>query len=263
MSENVKVLGERPLVPAVARAAAILELLTRAGSRGFTVTEIARDLGLAKSSTANLCTELEAHGLIVHTGEGYRLGRRLVSLAGAYLNQVDQVSEFYAQCRRSKYVSVETARLSLLDGLDVLYLARFDGSQPIRLTAHIGDRFPAHVTATGKAMLSTLPDAVVRDRYQGRQLGPGFTASSHTTLHALLDDLRQCRERGYAVDDEETTPGVLCYAVPVVDVPGQPSQFAVSATILKARESDVSSTALVAELHQIADAISTPLRPHV
>ncbi|WP_445286245.1 IclR family transcriptional regulator domain-containing protein [Arthrobacter sp. Hiyo1] len=56
-------------------------------------------------------------------------------------------------------MSREAARLALLDGTDVLYLARYEGTNPIRLTANIGDRFPAHVTATGKAVLSTLPDA--------------------------------------------------------------------------------------------------------
>ncbi|NHN54241.1 IclR family transcriptional regulator [Calidifontibacter sp. DB0510] len=250
----------KSVVPAVARAVAILDLLTTTGSRGLTLTEIARSLGIAKSSTANLCAELEEQGLISHSGEGYRLGRKLVSLAGAYLGQVDQVDEFYTQCRRSKYVSAEAARLSMLDGLDVLYLARFDGSQPIRLTANIGDRLPAHITATGKALLATLPEAAVRDRYQGRPLSPGFTAKSHSTLGSLLADLRECRQRGYALDDEETTPGVLCVAVPVIDVPDQPARFAVSATILKAREHEIGVPRLVDELVEIAAAISVPLR---
>ena len=249
-----------PLVPAVVRASKILDLLSTSGSRGLTITDIARELELAKSSTANLVQALEEAGLAARDGDGYRLGRRLVTLASAYLSQVDQVSEFYAQCRTAKYVSTETARLSLLDGLDVLYLARFDGSQPIRLTANIGDRFPAHVTATGKAILSTLPEEAVRDRYQGRPL-TGYTPRSHTSLGSLLADIRECRERGYAMDDEETTPGVLCYAVPIIDAPGVPARMAISATILKARESEVPADDLVRELHTIAEALASPLRP--
>lgn len=60
--------------------------------------------------------------------------------------------------------------MAVLDGLDVLYLGRYDGTQPLRLTANIGDRFPANCTATGKAILSTLDPAVAEDRLRGRTL---------------------------------------------------------------------------------------------
>ena len=90
------------------------------------------------------------------TEAGYRLGRRLVELGGAYLASVDQVQEFYAACRRAPTISGLTARVAVLEGLDVLYLARYDGTLPIRLTANIGDRFPANCTATGKVRRTEL-----------------------------------------------------------------------------------------------------------
>ncbi|MEV5463726.1 helix-turn-helix domain-containing protein, partial [Streptomyces cellulosae] len=124
------------------------------------VSELARALGLPKSSTGNLCASLEAAGMITRNGTGFSLGRKLVELGGRYLSTVDQLRDFYELCRRSAHISRETARVAVLDGLDVLYLARYDGTQPLRLTANIGDRFPANSTATGKAILSTLDPAV-------------------------------------------------------------------------------------------------------
>src|SRR4051794_11824883 len=138
------------LVPAVTRAVAILDALADAEGVPLSVSELARGLGLPKSSTANLCASLEESGLVTRTGTGFTLGRKLVELGGRYLSTVDQIREFYELCRRAPLLSRETARVAVLDHLDVLYLARYDGTQPLRLTANIGDRFPASCTATGK-----------------------------------------------------------------------------------------------------------------
>lgn len=253
--------GTQSAVPAVTRAMAILDLIADAGQAGMSVPEIAKSMDLAKSSTANICGALESEGMLRRSDGRFILGRRILSLAGKYLRSADQLSEFYALCRRSRLISREAARLALLDGTDVLYLARYEGTNPIRLTANIGDRFPAHVTATGKAVLSTLPEAVVEDRYRGKAFVP-FTSRSLTSISELLSDLRKSRQRGYFMDDEETNVGVVCFAVPVVDIPGEPAQFAVSATLLKARAEELDHAEIVQELQQIASALSNPLSAH-
>ncbi|MFE4080881.1 IclR family transcriptional regulator [Paenarthrobacter sp. YIM B13468] len=253
--------GASSAVPAVTRAMAILDLVAAAGQAGMSVPEIAKAMDLAKSSTANICGALEVEGMLRRSDSRFILGRRILSLAGDYLRSADQLSEFYALCRRSRLISREAARLALLDGTDVLYLARYEGTNPIRLTANIGDRFPAHVTATGKAVLSTLPEAVVEDRYRGKAFTP-FTARSLTSVSELLSDLEKSRHRGYFMDDEETNVGVVCFAVPVVDIPGEPAQFAISATLLKARADELDHAEVVQELQLIADALANPLSAH-
>ncbi|WP_207307818.1 IclR family transcriptional regulator [Arthrobacter sp. S39] len=245
-------------VPAITRGMAILELVAAAGQAGASVPELAKSMNLAKSSTANICAALEGEGMLRRSDGRLTLGRRILSLAGDYLRSADQLAEFYALCRRSRLISREAARLALLDGTDVLYLARYEGTNPIRLTANIGDRFPAHVTATGKAVLATLPEAVVEDRYRGKTFVP-FTAKSLTSLPELMAELHSSRQRGYFMDDEETNIGVVCFAVPVVNLPGEPAQFAISATLLKARADELDHGEIVSELQQIARALANPL----
>lgn len=247
-------------VPAVTRAVAILDTLGEAEGRHLSVSEIARALGLPKSSTGNLCTSLEAAGMITRHGAGFGLGRKLVELGGRYLATVDQVRDFYELCRRTAYISRETARVAVLDGLDVLYLARYDGTQPLRLTANIGDRFPANCTATGKAILSTLDPAVAEDRLRGRTL-PALSERSLTSVPALLADLAKSRERGYSVDDEEATAGVVCLAVPVGGFRTDSTPFAISVTVLKARLDDELREALLKDLGAIAAGLENPMLP--
>lgn len=247
------------LVPAVARAAAILELL---GEKGVAVpsNEIARQLGIPKSSTANICLELEAAGLVVRRDAGYALGRKLVELGGQYLGSIDSLREYYDMCASLPVISRESSRIAILDGTDVLYLGRYEGRQQIRLTANIGDRFPAICTATGKALLANLPVGEAEERYREK---PGafvaLTDKSLKNVAELSKDLKLTRDRGYAMDDEETTPGVTCFAKAITGFRGDQSAIAVSVTVLTQRLTPNFKQLLLNDLSGIAKGLSNPL----
>lgn len=253
--------AESSSVPAVARAAAILSTLAESGGQPMTVSELARRLALPKSSTANLCLALEAERLVSRHDAGYLLGRRLVELGGAYLGSIDQVREFYAACRRQPHIKDQTARVAVLDGLDVLYLARYDGTQPIRLTANIGDRFPAHCTATGKALMALLPPAAMDERLRGRHQLVGLTERSITDPARLREALTLVRETGFSVDDEETTPGVTCLAIAVPGARTDSDPFAISVTSVTSALDAGLREALLAELRAVGAALANPLIP--
>ena len=245
-------------VPAISRAAAILGQLADAGGAPLTVSELARRLDLPKSSTANLCLALESERLLSRSESGFLLGRRLVELGGAYLASIDQVKAFYAACRMQPHISRQTARVAVLDGMDVLYLARYDGAQPIRLTANIGDRFPAHCTATGKALLARLAPEVLEERLRGRHL-VGLTERSITDPVALRAELQRVREAGHAVDDEEATPDVTCVALAVPGLRTDSDWFAISVTSVTSALTSHARTTLLAELTAVAHALGNPL----
>lgn len=253
--------GEGGPVPAVTRASGILDELARAQSQPLSVSELSRRLNLPKSSTANLCIALEAEGLLRRLDTGFLLGRRLVELGGAYLAGVDQITEFYAVCRKQPCLSKQTARVAVLDGMDVLYLARYDGVQPIRLTASIGDRFPAHCTATGKILLAQLSQPVVAERYRGQRQLVGLTDRSVTDPVELFADLDRARERGYAIDDEETTLGVTCLAVAVPGFRTDNEPFGVSATVVKSQLTETLRASLLDDLRAVCAAMRNPLLP--
>ena len=250
---------ESTLVPAVTRAAAILSALAEAAGQPVSVSELSRRLGLPKSSTANLCLALETERLVSRYDGGYRLGRRLVELGGAYLSTVDQVQEFYSACRRQPNLARQTARVAALDGLDVLYLARYDGTQPIRLTANIGDRFPAHCTATGKALLARLDPVVLDERLRGHRRLVALTERSITDPGVLRAELAKARVQGYAVDDEETTPGVTCLAIAVPGFRTDSEPFAISVTTMTPHLDDSLRENLLKELRAIGTALGNPM----
>jgi IclR family transcriptional regulator, blcABC operon repressor len=235
--------------PAVTRAAALLDELA-AAEEPLGLSDIARRLGIAKSSAANLCTALEDAGLIRRVDSRFSLGHKLVELAGSYLRKVDLLTEFHSGARSLPNAAQETMLLGLLDATDVLYLARHDGTQPIRLASDVGRRMPAVCTGLGKAMLSTLSESDVRERVGALAEFPVLTERGAQNIDELLDDLARTRARGYAFDDEENTAGVCCIAVALPG--GMNPPHAVSATLLKARLTDRLREQLVADLRDLA-----------
>lgn len=254
---------EKDLVPAVSRASAILDLVAYGDGTALSVADIAKSLGLARSSTANLCTALRDLGFLRAVGGHYVLGHKLLELGAKYLSTVDQVQLFYDLCEDTQLLCSETARLALLDGMSVIYLARYDGTQPLRLTAGIGDRFPASITATGKAILSTYSDEDLDARLQGVVTLPTFTEKSIATVDGLKRELEETRRRGYALDDEETTMDVLCISIPVIFPEDKRCSMAVSVTVHKSRDSLDFREAMVKDLRRVEEGMVSVMKPHV
>jgi DNA-binding IclR family transcriptional regulator len=246
------------LAPAVTRAGAILDLLAENADQAVGPSELARRLALPKSSIANICNALAEIGLVRRIGTGFALGRKLAELGGAYLASVDLVQEFYEVCNELPTGSEETVQLAVLDGIEMTYLARHDGTQPVRLTSQIGRRLPASVTATGKAALASLDRREVARRFEGHDL-PVLTSRSLDSVDALLDNLAVVRDRGYAMDDEETVEGVVCFGVAIPGRRPGEGPYAASITLLKARATRDRIPALVSDLRVLAKRMSDPL----
>ena len=252
-----------PLVPAVTRAAAILDVLAADARANVSpptqLSDLARRLDLPKSSVANLCTALMEAGLIRRIGAGFGLGRHLAELGGAYLSTIDQVQAFYEHTEQLPVASEETAHLAVLDGLEITYLARHDGRQAIRIASAVGRRLPASCTALGKAALASLSPDDLTQRLRGVEHLPTLTARSHRHVAALLDDLDEVRLRGYAIDDEETSEGIVCLGVAIPPEGPSEARYAVSATLLKARADADRRAAVVADLCRLARLLTNPM----
>nr|WP_235940675.1 IclR family transcriptional regulator C-terminal domain-containing protein [Microbacterium fandaimingii] len=107
----------------------------------------------------------------------------------------------------------ELVKVAVLDGTDVLYLARHEGRAPLRLSASIGDRFPAASTAVGNALLAELSTDEVERRFSADDAFPAWTGLSTRNLEDLQGKLALVRERGFAVEDGAVLPGVHGIAV--------------------------------------------------
>ena len=145
------------------------------------------------------------------------------------------------------------------DGLEMTYLARHDGRQPVRLTSQIGRRLPATVTATGKAALASLDQDDLDRRLAGLWELPVLTPKSIGSVAALRADLTAVRGRGYAMDDEETVEGVVCFGVAIPGRRPGEGPYAASITLLKVRATFERVPMLVEDLHRLARRLSDPL----
>lgn len=238
--------------PAAFRAVQVLDAISH-GVGPSTVTEIAAAVPLAKSSVSNLLVTLEAAGMVRRLHGGWVLGYKALELGQSVLASTDLVAEFRRMVSPLPFLSRETALLAVLDGVEVLYLARHDGQQPVRLASDIGRRLPAVVTALGKAMLASLPQPELEARLAEVTTMPRPTNRSHRTTDDLRRDLDQIRSRGFSIDDEQNTIGVTCFSVALV---GSTQPTAVSTTLLSQRATPDLAKRLVGDLQSLSGQLS-------
>lgn len=208
------------LVPAVSRALTLLDRLAEQ-REPMSLARLANDLALPKSSVHGLCSTLVTFGYLQRQPDGsYLIGPRVMGLAEAFVAGTDVAQEFNALWKDVGAAPDETFVLSVLSRTDVVYVGVRNGARPLSLAFNVGMRLPAHLAATGKAMLAHQPPEFVRRLYAGRSL-PRLAGGGATTLAGLARELSRVRERGYSVDDESIRPGVYCVAAPVFDATGQ------------------------------------------
>jgi len=245
--------------PAVIRAISVLDAIAESPTGFLSLSEVARAVGIPKSSASAICNALEAGLLIRREDVGYRLGRRTVELGGAYLSRLDQVTEFYDFCASSPLFATETVRLSVLAGIDTIGLARYEGHPALRLTSGIGDRFPASSSAQGKALLAQLDDPEVERLFHGIPVLPQATNRSIRTLPDLLADLGATRLRGYGMDNSEAAEHVVGLAVAIATRGVRSPLLAASVTLLDSRMTDERRDTMVSELRRLASALGNPM----
>ncbi|MFV0284179.1 MAG: IclR family transcriptional regulator [Castellaniella sp.] len=211
--------AQKILAPAVARASSVLDLLARTG-HPVTLAELARTLQLPKSSLHGLCTTLEHLNLITRLDGGQMtLGPHVMMWANAFLTRLDITQEFFASWDDMRVLPEETITLSVRDGTEVVYIACRNGKHPLGLRFHAGMRLPAVYTATGLAMLSTLPDASARqllDHQPGGWPAPLTRHGLRDTASAIAE-LQQIRRQQYSTDREGVRDGMYCFGAPVFD----------------------------------------------
>ncbi|HET7571441.1 MAG TPA: IclR family transcriptional regulator [Gaiellaceae bacterium] len=243
-------------VKSARRALEILEHLTR-GPVGF--TRLAEDLGYPRSSLHGLLGTLTEMGWVELDARTrtYSLGIRAWEAGRAYLRARDLVERALPHLEQARDKLDETVQLAVLDGRDVVYVARVDGSQRLVTSYSVGGRVGAHASAGGKALLSLLPDDELARRFAGVTL-ERYTPGTIRTRRQLEATLAETRRRGYGVDEEEYTLGVRCLAVPVLDHEGA-GVAAISVSVPTVRFGEREQGRALAALRQSARALSQAL----
>jgi DNA-binding IclR family transcriptional regulator len=206
-----------PDVKSARRVVDLLELLGTA-RRPLRLRDVTERLGIPASSASMLLKTLSATRMVTRDDSGaYRLGVKMLSLAHAALQTFDVRAVARPTMAETAIRVRSTCNLAVLDGGSVVYVEKVqDPNSPIQLVTHIGARLPAHATALGKVLLAEM-EPQTRDQLLARHQFTTMTASTCRSVAELAEHLAAYDERGYAVDDEESHPGVMCFAAPVRD----------------------------------------------
>lgn len=199
-------------VQSVTRALDILEAIDAAGGE-LALVEIAAASGLPTPTIHRLVRTLVDRGYLRQLPDRrYALGSRLIPLGSSALSAFGSRST--PELRRLVVELGETANLATLDGDQVVYVGQVPSPHAMRMFTDLGRHVHAHCRATGKALLSQLPDEQVGSILRRAGM-PAFTARTITSPQELLGQLATVRDRGWAVDEGELEDGVVCLAVPV------------------------------------------------
>jgi IclR family acetate operon transcriptional repressor len=199
------------------RVLAILAELARHAD-GIGLDEMARTVTSNKATVHRALAALRRAGFATQDGRGrYVLGDEFLRLAFAHHEARPEHERIRPALVTLAHLFGETAHYAVLDGDTVVYRAKIDPpAGAVRLTSTVGGRNPAHATAVGKLLLSfALPDDAAVYRWVGDRVLERRTGNTIIGAHQLARELRAIRARGWAVDDQETDPGVNCLAVPV------------------------------------------------
>lgn len=179
------------------------------------VSTLAKRLGMAKSTVHRLATTLVSEGMLEQNPENgkYRLGIALFGLGALVRRRMDVSNEAKPYLFDLRETTGETVHLAILDRMDIMYVYNLESTQAIRMRSDIGVRKPAYCTAEGLAMLAFQPSSLVDD-IVSRGLQPR-TSRTNTDPERLRAVLAAVRDRGYAIEDEESEAGMRCVAAPV------------------------------------------------
>ena len=210
-------------VPAATRALRVLRFLASQPDP-VSLDRIARTCELPRSTAYHLLNAMIAEGFVVHLAEEHRygLGVAAYEVGSGYTRQAPL--QRIARRRLAALVDRvgESAHLAVLHGRDVLYVVEERAPRRPSLVTDVGVRLPAHLTASGRAILAALPAAQVRALYPTADVFVDRHGVGPRTPSALQRLLTDTRRRGYAVEDGEVTPGLASVAAVVRDHNGHP-----------------------------------------
>lgn len=245
--------GSRATSAGVNAALRLLDLLAYRGP--MQLSEIARELNVAKSTIHRIAAVLLERAWVIRDGEGrYELGIRALRL-GSAAGQLPIVTAFRSVAAEFLDEHDETVVLAVIDGDESLFIAVEETSQPVRYVTHVGSKTPAFASASGRVVLATYPSAIVDSLWAGRPLvtPTGRRLNGMTELQRILEEVQA---QGHAENDGETAHGLYAASVPILNN----SQTALAAFTTLIPTSRVSAPerrqAILASLHDVGRRLS-------
>lgn len=217
---------------------------------------LVEETGLPKPTLHRMLQQLETAGLLQREGDGrhYSSGVRLRRLAENLLLNNTTHGARHVVLRQLVEEIGESCNLTALSGSEVVYLDRVETAAPLRFYLHPGSRVPAHCSASGKIFLAQMSPAQRRRLLAHVPLSK-YTGNTITDLERLEQELKRVRRDGFALDDEEFLPGLVCVAVLVPAATGR-SNLCVAAQAPVMRLTTDKALQLLPALQRAAQALS-------
>ena len=205
-------------VQALVRGLAVIRAFD-ADHPGMTLSEVARRSGTSRATARRVLHTLASLGYVDGDGRQWHLRPRVLELGWAYLASLRLPELVQPHLERLSARVGESCSVAVLDGSDVVYVARVATRRIMTVGIHVGTRFPAHVTSMGRAILATSPEAERERLVAGAAFEP-LTPQTVTDAGALRAALDTVAAQGWALNDQELEQGLRSLAAPIRDRSG-------------------------------------------
>ncbi len=206
---------ERYSINSVIRASNILKCLS-GGKTHFKISELARHLGLDRSTTYRILLSLERTGFVEKDEKAgtYSLGLAAFEIGNAYLRQTDLIRVSKPIMADLAQKVQETVHLAVLSDTEIVYVDKVDSPRSLGVMSKIGQRAPVNCTALGKTLLAFQPEDEQSRILHKIRLTP-LTPRTITSKQKLIEELGGIRKQGYALDRREIEEDVECIGAPI------------------------------------------------
>jgi len=188
--------------------------------RLMSIAQLSHKTGIPRASVRRCLYTLAQLGYVgTEDGRNYALRPKVLGLGHAYLSSTPMVVTAQPFLDRVSEAVNESCSLAILDGEDILYLARSVTSRIISVTLNVGSRLPAHCTSIGYVLLADLPPRQL-DAFLAKAQLKAYTERTLTSPEKLREQLEQVRQADYAIADRLMETGVRSIAVPVRNAAG-------------------------------------------
>lgn len=211
--------GDPNFMTSLARGLAVIRGFAGT-SHGLTIAQLSKSTGISRAAVRRCLYTLEQLGYVGSEGTAYFLRPKILSLGFAFLSSTPVAEAAQPHLDAMSKALEESCSLSILDGDEIVYVARAAASRIMSINLVVGTRLPAYCSSMGRVLLAHLPPAALESYLARVKLEPR-TVHSVTSVDRFREILQAVREQGYALVDEELEIGLRSIAVPVRDVSGR------------------------------------------
>lgn len=209
----------RQFVQSLGRGLGVIRALSLPGP-GRSLSDVARDTGLTRASARRFLLTLEELGYVRSEDRRFALTPRVLELGYAFLSSLTLPQIAQPHLRELVERVHESSSVSVLDGPDVVYVAREPTRRIMTVAISVGTRFPAHATSMGRVLLSGLDDPTL-DAFLATAELRAFTTSTVTDAIRLREEVERVRRQGWALVDQELEHDLRSVAVPIRNSAGE------------------------------------------